>query len=118
MASSTSKPLALSPDAQTGDSADRRKPQDHSSVQKVLLLLLAFSLQFWFFSYVALHRFIDGDEGFFLLAARLVLEHKKPYIDFLFEQAPLFPYVYALWMKCFGVTWSSARLFAALLTAL
>jgi hypothetical protein len=34
-----------------------------------------------FFSAVARHRFIDGDEGFYLLASRLVLEHKAPYLD-------------------------------------
>lgn len=119
MASSTSKFLPLSPGTQVGDSPGESKSlQDRARVRRVLTLVLVFSLQFLFFSYVAIHRFIDGDEGFFLLASKLVLAHKKPYIDFLFEQAPLFPYVYALWMRYFGVTWTSARLFAALLTSL
>src|ERR1700691_4810430 len=119
MASSTSKLLPVSPDDKAGDSyGTTARGQAHVPIQRVLLLFLVFGLQFLFFSYVALHRFIDGDEGFYLLASRLVLAHQKPYIDFLFEQAPLFPYIYALWMKCFGATWTSARLFAALLTAL
>jgi hypothetical protein len=75
-------------------------------------------LQLFVFSFIALHRFVDGDEGFYLLASRLVLMHKKPYLDFFYEQTPLLPYVYALWMKCFGVTWASAKLFSALLTAI
>ncbi|MFI5095211.1 MAG: ArnT family glycosyltransferase [Candidatus Acidiferrales bacterium] len=83
-----------------------------------LLIVPLLLLQIFFFGFVALHRFIDADEGFYLLASRLVLMHKRPYLDFLFEQAPLLPYVYALWMKCFGISWTSAKLFSALLTAL
>ncbi|MGA2905971.1 MAG: glycosyltransferase family 39 protein, partial [Candidatus Korobacteraceae bacterium] len=44
--------------------------------------------------------------------------HKKPYLDFFYTQAPLLPYVYALWLKCFGISWSSARLLSVLLTTL
>jgi len=71
-----------------------------------------------FFTFIAWHRFVDGDEGFYLLASRLVLEHKRPYLDFFYTQAPLLPYVYGAWMRCFGVTWLSGKLLAALLTAL
>ena len=118
MASSTSKPLQVSPGDEPGHcSGTTKRAQSPPPIQRLLFLFLVLAVQFLFFSYVALHRFIDGDEGFYLLAARLVLAHKKPYIDFLFEQAPLFPYVYALWLKCFGATWTSARLFSALLTA-
>ena len=83
-----------------------------------LLLVPIVLLQMLFFAFVALHRFIDGDEGFYLLASKLVLMHKKPYLDFLYVQAPLLPYVYALWMKCFGISWNSVRIFSALLTTL
>ncbi len=83
-----------------------------------LLLVPLFLLQVALFAFIALHRFVDGDEGFYLLASRLVLMHKKPYLDFFYEQAPLLPYVYAVWMKLFGVTWVSAKLLSALLTAL
>jgi hypothetical protein len=83
-----------------------------------LLIFPLFVSQFLFFGFIALHRFVDADEGFYLLASRLVMMHKKPYLDFVYEQAPLLPYVYALWMKLFGITWTSAKLFSALLTAL
>ena len=83
-----------------------------------LLLVPILLLQILFFVFMALHRFIDGDEGFYLLASKLVLMHKKPYLDFMYEQAPLLPYVYALWMKCFGISWNSVRIFSALLTTL
>ena len=83
-----------------------------------LVMIAVFVVQFLFFGYIALHRFVDGDEGFYLMASRLVLMHKKPYIDFFYTQTPLLPYIYALFLRCFGVTWFTAKLSAALLTAL
>ena len=82
------------------------------------LVLTAFLLQAGFFLFVARHRVIDGDEGFYLLAARLVLQHKTPYFDFFYPQAPLLPYVYAAWLKIGGISWMAGRALAALLTAL
>ncbi len=73
-------------------------------------------LQAGFFLYVSQHRLIDADEGFYLLAARLVLQHKSPYLDFFYTQAPLLPYVYAAWLKLFGISWVSARVLSAVLT--
>jgi 4-amino-4-deoxy-L-arabinose transferase-like glycosyltransferase len=81
-------------------------------------LLPVVLLQAGFFCFVSQHRLIDGDEGFYLVASRLVLQHKAPYLDFLYMQAPLLPYVYAAWFKLAGISWFSARLFSALLTAL
>src|SRR5579863_3526665 len=83
-----------------------------------LLTGCVFLVQFLFFAFIALHRFIDADEGSYLLAARLILQHKNPYLDFFYNQAPLLPYVYAAWIKLGGVSWRSAKIFAALLTAL
>lgn len=83
-----------------------------------LLLVPIVLLQVLVFTFVVRHRFIHLDEGFFLLASRLILMHKKPYIDFFYPQAPLLPYIYALWMKCFGISWAAGRLLAALLTTL
>jgi hypothetical protein len=76
-----------------------------------LLLLPIFVFLMCFFSFVAQRRFIDGDEGFYLLASRLVLEHKAPYLDFLYTQAPLLPYAYGLWMKLFGISGSQLEAF-------
>ena len=77
----------------------------------------AFLLQFLLFAFIALHRFIDADEGSYLLASRLILLHKVPYVDFFYNQAPLLPYDYAAWIKLAGVSWRSAKIFSALLTA-
>ncbi len=88
-----------------------------SRAAKVAIIPL-FLLQLLLFVFIAQHRFVDTDEGYYLLASRLVLMHKKPYVDFFFQQAPLLPYVYALWLKMFHVTWSWARLLPAMLTSL
>jgi len=45
--------------------------------------------------FYAASRPIDGDEGFYTTAARLVWEGKTPYKDFFFQQAPLLPYLYS-----------------------
>lgn len=82
------------------------------------MLLAAIVGQLVFFSTVGDHRFIDGDEGAFLVAARLVLAHKTPYVDFFYQQAPLLPYVYAAFMKVGGVSWPAARNFCALLATI
>lgn len=82
----------------------------------ILMLVLVFFT--CFFLFIARHRLIDGDEGFYLMASRLVLEHKTPYLDFLYTQAPLLPYAYGLWMKLFGISWFSARSFSAMLTTI
>ena len=82
-----------------------------------LLFIPIFLLQAGFFLFVSQHRFIDGDEGFYLLASRLVMQHKAPYLDFFYTQAPLLPYVYSAWFKLAGISWFAARAFCALLTA-
>ncbi|MFZ0314872.1 MAG: glycosyltransferase family 39 protein [Candidatus Korobacteraceae bacterium] len=82
-----------------------------------LLFVPIFLLQTGFFLFVSQHRFIDGDEGFYLLASRLVMQHKAPYLDFFYTQAPLLPYLYAAWFRLTGISWFAARVFAALQTA-
>ena len=82
-----------------------------------LLFIPIFLLQAGFLLFVSQHRFVDGDEGFYLLASRLVLQHKAPYLDFFYTQAPLLPYVYAGWLRFTGISWFAARVFAALQTA-
>jgi hypothetical protein len=75
-------------------------------------------VQLGFFLVIARYRLIDGDEGFYLMASRLVFEHKAPYRDFFFTQMPLLPYVYGLWMQVAGTTWIAGRVLSALLTTL
>jgi hypothetical protein len=67
------------------------------------------------FAVLGMLRTVDGDEGFYLLAARLVYEGRLPYVDFMYTQMPLLPYVYGLWMKLFGFNWYAGRLLSALL---
>lgn len=53
------------------------------------------------------------DEGFHLLAARFISTGKKPYLDFLFAQAPLNAYWVALWFRLFHPSWRLAHALAA-----
>jgi hypothetical protein len=59
-------------------------------------------------------RLIDGDEGFYLLAAKLVFQGKVLYSDFFYTQMPLIPFVYGSWLGLTGDTWNSARLLSAM----
>ncbi|MBX7144183.1 MAG: glycosyltransferase family 39 protein [Oligoflexia bacterium] len=56
---------------------------------------------------------VDGDEGYYALAGKLVLEGKVPYLDFLYPQTPLFPLLLSYWFKIFGVSWVSGRAFSS-----
>ncbi len=71
------------------------------------VLLLGFSQTVAFF----------GDEGFHLLAARLVNAGKRMYLDFFYPHAPLYVYLIAAWMRVIGDTWRSVHAFSALLTS-
>ena len=59
------------------------------------LLLLVVVLHLLVAGWYAWQRPIDGDEGYYGLAARLVSEGDTPYADFFYPQAPLLPYLYA-----------------------
>lgn len=59
-------------------------------------------------------RLVDGDEGTYLLDARLVMEGQLPFHDLFWPQMFLTPYVYGIWMKIFGNSWYWARFLSAL----
>ncbi|RMD85154.1 MAG: hypothetical protein D6808_05800 [Candidatus Dadabacteria bacterium] len=79
-----------------------------------LAVLLA---SLWWFVFLSQRRLIAGDEGFYLMASKLTLEGKTPYLDFFYPQMPLLPYIYGLFMKAFGVGWGEGRFFSALLSS-
>ncbi len=94
------------------------RPKVTGTSSNKLFILPAFLLQAVFFWFVSQHRLIDADEGFYVLAARLVVQHKVPYIDFFYTPAPLLPYAYAAWLKLTGTSWFAARAFSGLLCAM
>jgi len=55
------------------------------------------------------------DEGYYHLAPMLVLQGKLPYRDFLWVQAPLFPFIYALFAAALGKSLIAMRAVTALL---
>jgi hypothetical protein len=57
------------------------------------------------------------DEGFHLLAAKLIKGGMRPYLDFCFTQTPFNAYWNAFWMCVFGESWRTAHALAALETS-
>src|SRR5205807_2713241 len=60
-------------------------------------------------------RAFAWDEGYHLLAAKLVKDGKRLYLDFCFPQTPLNTYWNAAWMRVFGESWRAIHVVAALL---
>jgi len=58
---------------------------------------------------VAAFRLIDGDEGFYLMAARLIAEGKRPYADFFICAMPLLSYVHGAVFTVLGAGWYAPR---------
>lgn len=50
------------------------------------------------------NRPLDGDEGYYATAARLVADGQTPYKDFFYPQMPYFPYIYAPVYKVVGAS--------------
>ena len=83
-----------------------------------MALIPVILVQLAWFLVVARHRLIDGDEGFYLMASKLIWQGKMPYRDFFFTQMPLLPLVYGLWFRIAGTTWIAARALSALFTTI
>jgi len=66
---------------------------------------------------IAVARDIDGDEGYYTLAASLVSDGKLPYVDFFYPQMPLLPFAYGPWTSVFGESWFGARSLSVLCAA-
>lgn len=60
-------------------------------------------------------RPIDGDEGYYAAAARLVGEGRTPYTDFFYPQAPLLPAVYAPVVEVVGPSLRALRILSSVL---
>ncbi|MEN8008010.1 MAG: glycosyltransferase family 39 protein [Candidatus Krumholzibacteriota bacterium] len=75
-------------------------------------ILMALIILAFFAGTLALsrQRTIDGDEGYYATAARLVSEGKTPYLDFFYPQMPLLPYIYAPAYKLAGSSLANMRL--------
>ena len=91
-----------------------REPEPPSK----LLLFAVFTGLLVPFLIVARYRLVDGDEGFYLMASRLVFGKHVPYRDFFFTQMPLLPYLFGLFLAFVGNTWVAARAFSAILASL
>jgi hypothetical protein len=77
----------------------------------------AISVSVLYLLIISQQRLVDPDEGFYTVASKLVAENEIPYVDFFYQQAPLLPFVYGLWIKVFGASWLSVRMLSALIAA-
>jgi hypothetical protein len=80
--------------------------------QRLILLLGITPIFIALFVYSATWAFI-WDEGFHLIAARLIADGKRPYLDFCFPQTPLNAYINAGLLMLFGNGWRAIHLAAA-----
>jgi len=80
--------------------------------QRLILLLGITPIFIALLVYSATWAFI-WDEGFHLVAARLIANGKRPYLDFCFPQTPLNAYINAAILLLFGNGWRAIHLFAA-----
>jgi hypothetical protein len=71
-----------------------------------VIFILCILIYLWF----SLNRFIAWDEGFYVIAGKLILEGKLPYRDFFYPQMPLLPYIYACWFGVVGTGWYETRI--------
>jgi len=72
--------------------------------QAILLLLFVF------------FRYIDADEGLYLMAVYQVWEGKIPYLDFVYVQMPLLPYLYSFVSHSGFLSLTEARMISVLLS--
>ncbi len=66
---------------------------------------------------LSLRRLIDGDEGYLLMAGRLVSEGQRPYADFFSPQMPALAYIFGFWFSVLGRSWVGARVLCSLVAA-
>lgn len=88
-----------------------RIDQARPAVVYALLIVLLAAV----FVPMSLLRLVDGDEGTYLLDARLVMEGQLLFHDLFWPQMFLTPYIYGVWMKLVaGNSWYGARFLSAL----
>ncbi len=91
--------------------ADRRefsRPQERRVLWTAAAILLAGIITY------SQTLALAWDEGFHLLAAQLILRGKRPYLDFLHSQSPLYAYYNATLMRVFGESWRMVHVVSSL----
>ncbi len=76
--------------------------------QKILLLSLIAG-HFVILVLGVFYRFVDGDEGGYLVVSREVINGRIPILDINAHNQPLLYYFYGFWMKLFGFNILAAR---------
>jgi hypothetical protein len=77
-------------------------------------ILVSLALIFTVAILISQRPLLFGDP-YHVLACQLVAAGKKPYVDFFFQQTPLYPLICGTWLRIFGSSWYAANLLSALL---
>lgn len=80
-----------------------------------LLTWLLIAVQLVFLVFFAFNRLVDGDEGFYLSAAREVALGRTLYSDFFYPQMPYLPYIFSLFSGHGFATLFATRLASVLM---
>jgi hypothetical protein len=73
-----------------------RRPARKTLIVAIVFISLAYAAGLFYYASV---RPIEGDEGYYSTAARLVAEGQAPYRDFSYQQGVLLPYLYSwIWL--------------------
>jgi len=72
----------------------------------LMILILGFLIRFWLLD----KRWINPDEGAHIMDGKFILEGLIPEVDYGSRQ-PLYVFIIAIFLKIFGISYTSARLF-------
>ena len=93
-----------------------RKPIIYQFINKKIYILLFFFV--FFIHLLYLKRYVGGDEGLFLLQARMLADGILPVRDYFSKDVPYFLFPYAFSMSFFDFSITVARITSYLLSAL
>jgi 4-amino-4-deoxy-L-arabinose transferase-like glycosyltransferase len=79
---------------------------------RLILLFGIIPIFIGLFAYAVTWAFV-WDEGFHLIAAQLIANGKRPYLDFCFPQTPLNAYINSSLILAFGNQWKAIHILAA-----
>ncbi|HUA63188.1 MAG TPA: hypothetical protein VML19_30820 [Verrucomicrobiae bacterium] len=98
----------------TGDAADPAAGAERKAYRWLLAAMGAYLAGLLAYSQTLAYT---GDEGFHFLTNQLMLEGKRPYLDFVYPQALLNNLWNVLWMSVFGESWRAVHAITAVMAA-
>ncbi|MCB0318824.1 MAG: hypothetical protein KDD56_08710, partial [Bdellovibrionales bacterium] len=92
-------------------------PGDVKGINKFFCFSSIFLFSVFIFCFYSQHRFVAGDEAFYIMAGKLVFSDKLLYTDFFYPQMPYLAYFLGFFGSLTDFTWESSRLSAVLFSS-